>query len=91
MYVFSSDVTDLKKKTDLGNDFIANAFRGLIQNTRLFSMFSSFIFCFIIYLFENGREAYSCLPSKYSLHYLSVFKGWFHSIQYKMLLVRLHI
>ena len=42
-------------KTDLGIDLIANAFRGSVQNTRLFSLFSSFIFCSIIYLFEKRR------------------------------------
>ena len=51
---------------------IANAFRGSIQNTRLFSIFSLFIFCSIIYLFEKKNGAYCCLPSKDSLiiHYL---------------------
>ena len=64
------------RKTDLGTDLIANAFRGSIQNTRLFS---SFIFCSIIYLFGKRKGAYSCLPSKDSLNYsLSLFKGWFH-------------
>ena len=41
------------RKTDLGIDLIAIAFRGSIQNTRLFSILSSFIFCSIIYLFEK--------------------------------------
>ena len=40
----------------LGIDLIANAFRGSIQNTRLFSIFSSFIFCSIIYLFEKTKR-----------------------------------
>ena len=31
------------RKTDLGIDLIANAVRGLMQNTRLFSIISSFI------------------------------------------------
>ena len=67
------------RKTDLGIDLIANAFRGSIQKTRLFSIFSSSIFCSIIYLFEKRKGAYSCLPSKGSLNYsLSLFKGWFH-------------
>ena len=67
------------RKTDLGIDLIANAFRGSIQNTRLFSIISSFIFCSIIYLFEKRKGAYSCLPSKDSLnHSLSLFKGCFH-------------
>ena len=39
------------RKIDLGIDLIAKAFRGSIQNTRLFSTFYSFIFCSIIYLF----------------------------------------
>ena len=64
---------------DLGIDLIANAFQGSIQDTRLFSIFFSFIFCSIIYLFEKWKGAYSCLPSKDSLNYsLSLFKGWFH-------------
>ena len=67
------------KKTDLGIDLIANDFRGPIQNTRLFLIFSSFIFCCIIYLFEKLKGPYSCLPSKESLNYSSsLFKGWFH-------------
>ena len=57
------------RKTDLGIDLIANAFRGSIHNTRLFSIFSSFIFCSIIYLFEKRKGAYSYLPSKDSLNY----------------------
>ena len=66
-------------KTDIGNDLIANDFRGSIQNTRLFSIFSSFIFCCTIYLFEKWKGAYSCLHPKGSLNYsLSFFKGWFH-------------
>ena len=83
------------RKTDLGINFIANAFRGLIQNTRLFSIFSLFIFCSITYLFEKRKWAYSSLPSNDRLDYsLSLFKGWFHvwsSVQHKMLLVRLHV
>ena len=54
MDVFCSDVTDFEK-TDLGIDLNANAFRGWIQDTRLFSIFSSFIFCSIIYLFEKRK------------------------------------
>ena len=62
------------RKTNLGNDLIANAFRGSIQNTRLFSIFS-----FIVYLSEKRKGACSCLPSKDSLNYsLSLFKGWIH-------------
>ena len=83
-----------KKKTDLGIDLIANAFRGSIQDTRLFSIFSLFIFCSIIYLFEKQNGAYCCLPSKDSLiiHYLYSKDGFNYSqsIQYKMLLVCLH-
>ena len=71
-------VCDGFRKTYVCIDLIANAFRGWIQNTKLFSIFSSFIFCFIIYLFEKRTGAYSCLPSKDSLNYsLSLFKGWF--------------
>ena len=83
------------EKQDLGIDWIANAFQGSIQNTRLFSIYSSFIFCSIINLFEKRKGAYSCLPSKDSLNYsLFLFKDGFTygpSIQYKMLLVRLYI
>ena len=76
------------RKTHLDNDLIANAFRGSIQNTRLFSIFSSFIFCSIIYLFEKRKGAHSCLP------YKDLFKGWFRLwsfYQYKMLLVLSHV
>ena len=67
------------RKTDLGIDLISNAFRGSIQSTRLFLIFSSFIFCSIIYLFEKRKGAYSCLPSQDSLNYsLSLLKGMFH-------------
>ena len=70
---------DRFRKTDLGIDLTANAFRGSIQNTRLFSIFSSFIFCSIIHFFEKRKGVYYCLPSKDSLNYsLSLFKGWFH-------------
>ena len=44
------------RKSDLGIDLIANAFQGSIQNTRLFSIFSLFIFCSIIYIFEKRKE-----------------------------------
>ena len=60
-------------KKDLGVDLIANAFQGSIQNTRLFSIFSLFFFCSIIYLFQKRKEAYSCLPSKDSLNYSFIF------------------
>ena len=67
------------QKTDLGIELIANAFRGSVQNTRLFSIFSSHIFYSIIYLFKKRKGAYSCLPSKDTLNYSSsLFKGWFH-------------
>ena len=62
-------LSDGFRKTNLGIDLIANAFRGSIQNTKLFSKFSSFIFCSIIYLLEKQKWAYSCLPSKDSLNY----------------------
>ena len=61
----------------------------------LFSIFSLFIFCSIIYLFEKQNSAYCCLPSKDNLmiHYLYSKDGFTYdqSIQYKMLLVRLHV
>ena len=83
------------EKNNLGIDLIANAFRGSIQNTRLFSIFSLFIFCSIIYLFEKQNGAYCCLPSKDSLiiHYLYSKDGFTYgqSIQNKMFLVRLHV
>ena len=81
-----------KKKTDLGIDLIANAFRRSIENTRLFSIFSLFIFCSIIYRFKKKKGAYSCLSSKDSLIILYLYSkdGFTYgkSIQYKMLLVR---
>ena len=83
------------RKTDLGIDFIANAFRGSIQNTRLFSIFSSFIFCSIIYLFEKRKGLILAYPQMivYIIHYLDSKDGFTfrHSIQYKMLLVSLHV
>ena len=81
------------RKTDLVFDLIPNAFRRSIQNTRLFSTFSSFIFCSIIYLFEKLKGAYSCLPSNEIIRFLYSKDGFTygHSIQYKMLLVRLHV
>ena len=70
---------DRFRKAVLDTDLIANAFQGSIQNTRLFSIFSSFIFCSIIYQFEKRKGAYSCLPSKDTFnHSLSLFKRWFH-------------
>ena len=85
----------ISKKTDFGTDLIANAFRGSIQNTRLFSIFSLFIFCSIIYLSEKQNGAYCCLPSKDSLiiHYLYSKDGFTYGqyIHYKMLLLRLHV
>ena len=67
------------RKTDLGIDLIANAFRGSIQSTRLFSIFSSYFLFHHLSFRKKLKVAYSCLPSKDSLHYsLSLFKGWFH-------------
>ena len=76
--MFCSYVTDFEKM-DLGIDLTANAFRGSIQNTRLFSIFSSFIFCSIIHLFEKRKGAYSCL-------FISLFKGWFIPFNTKCIL-----
>ena len=46
------------RKTDLGIDLIADAFRGSIQHTRkLFSIFSTFNFCSIIYFFKKRKGA----------------------------------
>ena len=50
------------RKTDLGIDLIPNAFRGSIQNTRLFS---SFIFC--------PSFIFSCLPSNEQLKLFVIF------------------
>ena len=52
------------RKTDLGIDLIANAFRGSIQNTRLFSIFSSLIFCSIIYVFKKTEGGLFLLTLK---------------------------
>ena len=77
MGVFCSYATDFEKQILVL--LIPNDFRGSTQKTRSFSIFSSFIFCSFIYLFEKRKGAYSCLPSKDSLNYsLSLFKGWFH-------------
>ena len=74
--VFCSHATDSKKKKCL--ELIANVFRRSKQKPRLFSIFSSFIFCSNIYLFDK-RElngAHSSLPSTDSLNYSSsLFKG----------------
>ena len=43
------------RKTNLGINLIANAFRGSIRNIRLFSIFSSFIFCSIMFIFSKNR------------------------------------
>ena len=48
----------------LGIDFIENALRRSIQNTRLFSVSSSFIFCSIIYLFEKTEGGLFLLTLK---------------------------
>ena len=58
--VFCSYTCDRFRKTDLGTDLIANVLRGSIQNTRLFSIFSSFIFCSITYFFKK-TEGGLCL------------------------------
>ena len=69
---------DIFRKTDLGINLIANAFRGSIQNTILFDIFFIYVLS-IIFLFGKRKGAYSCLPVKDSLNYsLSLFKGWFH-------------
>ena len=46
----------------------------------------------MIHLFKKRKGAYSCLPSK-NIHYLYSKDGFTygHSIQYKLLLVRLHV
>ena len=82
------------RKTDLGIGLIAIAFRGSIQNRRLFSIFSSFIFCSIIYQFEKRTGLILANPQRIVLiiHYLYSNDGFTygHSNLYKMLLVRLH-
>ena len=78
------------EKTFRGTDLIANAFRGSIQNTRLFSIFSLFIFCSITYLFEKQNGDNCCLPSKDSfiIHYLYSKDGFTYgpSVQSKCFL-----
>ena len=67
------------EKTDFGIDLNASAFRGSIQNTRLFSIFSLLLSVPPFVFSKNEKGAYSCLPSKDSLNYsLSLFKGWLH-------------
>ena len=71
-------------------------FEGQYKHKIIFIFFFfSFIFCSIIYLFEKQKGACCCLPSKDSLiiHYLYSKDGFTYgqSIQYKMLLVRLHV
>ena len=85
-------VCDGFRKIDLGIDLIANAFRWSIQSTRLFSIFSSFYFYVTLFIFSKKRKGvYSCLPSKDSINYLYSKDSFTYSIQYKMLLVRLHV
>ena len=52
------------RKIVLGIDLMANTFRGSIQNTRIFSIFSSFIFCSIIYLFEKWKGLILAYPQR---------------------------
>ena len=63
--------------------------------TQNYFRFRLSIFCSIIYLYEKQNGAYCCLPSKDSLiiHYLYSKDSFTYaqSIQYKMLLVRLHV
>ena len=66
-------LSDGFRKTDLGIDLIANAFRASIQNTSLFSIFSSFISVPSFIFSKNGKGVYSCLPSKDSLNYSFIF------------------
>ena len=61
------------RKTDLGIDLIASAFRGSIQNTRLFSIFSSFIFRSIIYVFGKMEEGLFLLTLKGSFKLFIIF------------------
>ena len=51
------------RKTDLCIGFIANTYRGSIQNKRLFSVFS-FIFCSVIILSKNGRGLILAYPQR---------------------------
>ena len=72
-------VRDGFRKTDLGIDLIANAFRGSIQNARLFSIVS---FIYFLLFFEKQNGAHCCLPSKDSLiiHYLYSKDGFTYGL-----------
>ena len=77
---------DRFRKIDFCIDLIANIFRHpLKKTTTLFSIFSSFVFCFIIYLFEKQRlkGTNSCVLGitnhfylKDSFNYLVMTFGW---------------
>ena len=88
---FFFDVTDLEKQILVLIDCKINACRGSIQNTRLLSIFSdpSFVFS------KNGRGLILAYPQRIVkiIYYLYSKDGftYSHSIQYKMLLVRLHV
>ena len=55
MGVFCSNVTDFEKKPGLFVDLIENAFRGSIQNTRLFRNFLHLLSVLSIIFSKNGR------------------------------------
>ena len=84
-----------KKKTDLGIFFLQMLFEGRYKTQDYFRYFlhlfsvPSFIFS------KNWRGAHSCLPSKDSIiiRYLYSEDGFTygHSIQYKMILLHLHV
>ena len=63
--------------------------------TQDYFRFFLYLFCSILHLSEKQNGAYCCLPSKNRLviHYLYSKDGFTYdqSIQYKMLLVRLHV
>ena len=83
-----------KKKKILELIWFQMLFEGWYK-THYFFIFSLFIFCSIIYLFEKQNGAYCCLALQDSLIINNLYsKDGFtygQSIQCKMLLVRLHV
>ena len=75
--------------------FDCKCFSRVDTKHRIIFVFSSFTLCSIIYLFKKGRGLIPTYPQRIVkiIHYLywkDVF-SYGHSVQYKILLVRLHV
>ena len=85
---------DVFRKTVLGIDLIANAFRGSILNTRLcIILFNYLLFHHLSFRKTEGSLFLLTLRIVWIIHCLYSKDGFTygHSVQYKMLLVRLHV